>query len=81
MEEIRGLNVEHREDRLTMQTEQWINTGYRDVRAVPQYIMLPVGYDFLRFESVDRFSTVVLVVRCAVIGVDFVLQAFIPGNQ
>ncbi|RCN47349.1 hypothetical protein ANCCAN_06637 [Ancylostoma caninum] len=41
VDEIRALNAEHREDRLTMQAEQWIKTGYRDVRAVPQYIMPP----------------------------------------
>ncbi|EYB95991.1 hypothetical protein Y032_0154g2973 [Ancylostoma ceylanicum] len=41
VEEIRGLIAEHREDRVAMQSEQWINTGYRDVRVVPQYFMPP----------------------------------------
>ncbi|VDM66515.1 unnamed protein product, partial [Strongylus vulgaris] len=41
VEEIRRMNAEHREDRRTGQIEQWSSAGYRNVRAVPEYVMLP----------------------------------------
>ncbi|ETN75336.1 hypothetical protein NECAME_12458 [Necator americanus] len=58
VEEIRALNAEHKEDRLAMQVEQWVNTGYRDVTAVPQYVILP--FDVVKiFKEVSNWEAAI----------------------
>ncbi|WKX89320.1 hypothetical protein Q1695_008735 [Nippostrongylus brasiliensis] len=39
--EIRAINLEHREERMRAEGERWLEAGYQNVRADPKYVSLP----------------------------------------
>ncbi|KAK6039101.1 hypothetical protein COOONC_23394 [Cooperia oncophora] len=39
--EIRTINIEHREDRMRAEGDHWLEIGYRDVRCAPKYVVKP----------------------------------------
>ncbi|KAK6037531.1 hypothetical protein COOONC_24964 [Cooperia oncophora] len=41
--EIRTINIEHREDRMRAEGDHWLEIGYRDVRCAPKYVVKPVS--------------------------------------